>query len=259
MLATETDLFSGKVRRVSPSDARPTLRRSWRLFTAFRVEQTDPDYFYGMLAADSVAQIGLYEPLASKRVLDVGGGPGYFSAAFRNVGATYNSLDADLGELSGLGDPEPGTVLGSGMKLPFRDASFDVTYSSNVLEHVVRPWAMADEMVRVTKPGGLVFLSYTLWWGPWGGHETAPWHYLGGHWAARRYERKHGHPPKNVFGESLFPVTAAAGLRWANSQVDAVVIEYIPRYLPRWAWWVLRVPGVREVFTWYLELVLRKK
>ena len=38
-------------------------------------------------------------------------------------------------------------------------------------------------MVRVTKPGGLVFVSYTVWWGPWGGHETAPWHYLGGRFA----------------------------------------------------------------------------
>ncbi len=97
------------------------------------------------------------------------------------------------------------------MQLPFADDSFGVTYSSNVLEHVSEPWTMADEMVRVTRPGGLVFLSYTLWYGPWGGHETAPWHFLGGHRAARRYEKKHGHPPKNVFGTSLFPVTAAAG------------------------------------------------
>lgn len=229
------------------------------MFRAFRVEQSDPDHFYGMLAQDSVDQIGSYERLDGKRVLDVGGGPGYFADAFRRAGATYNSLDADLGELSGLGDPEPGTVLGSGMQLPFRDASFDVTYSSNVLEHVAKPWTMAEEMVRVTKPGGLVFLSYTLWWGPWGGHETAPWHFLGGHRAARRYEREHGHPPKNVFGESLFPVTATGGLRWADGQSEAIVVRKLPRYLPRWAWWVLRVPGLREVVTWNLALVLRKK
>lgn len=212
-----------------------------------------------MLAKDSVAQIGSYHRLDGQNVLDVGGGPGYFSQAFREAGATYNSLDSDLGELSGLGDPEPGTVLGSGMALPFRDGSFDVTYSSNVLEHVNRPWTMADEMVRVTKPGGLIFLSYTLWWGPWGGHETAPWHFLGGHRAAKRYERKHGHRPKNVFGESLFPVTAAGGLRWADNQKGAVVVAKVPRYLPRWAWWVLNVPGLREIATWNLALVLRKK
>ena len=212
-----------------------------------------------MLAQDSVDQIESYHRLDGQRVLDVGGGPGYFAEAFRAAGATYNSLDADLGELSGRGDPQPGTVLGSGMQLPFRDGSFDVTYSSNVLEHVNLPWTMADEMVRVTKPGGLVFLSYTLWWGPWGGHETAPWHFLGGHRAAGRYERKHGHPPKNVFGTSLFPVTAAGGLRWVDHQTGAVVVAKLPRYLPRGAWWVLRVPGIREVLTWNLALVLRKK
>ncbi|MCW2798740.1 MAG: SAM-dependent methyltransferase [Aeromicrobium sp.] len=212
-----------------------------------------------MLAKDSVDQIGSYQDLDGRWVLDVGGGPGYFADAFRASGATYNSLDADLGELSGLGDPEPGTVLGSGMDLPFRDGSFDVTYSSNVLEHVVKPWKMADEMVRVTKSGGLIFLSYTLWWGPWGGHETAPWHLLGGHRAARRFERKHGRVPKNRFGISLFPVTAAAGLAWADQQQDSVVVERLPRYLPKWSWWVLRVPVLREVVTWNLALVLRKK
>lgn len=223
------------------------------------MEQTDPDHFYGTLARDSVAQVGSYGSLDGRWVLDVGGGPGYFADAFRSAGATYTPLDADLGELSGLGDPMPGTVLGSGMQLPFADGSFGVTYSSNVLEHVPQPWTMADEMVRVTEPGGLVFISYTLWYGPWGGHETAPWHLLlGGHRAARRYTRTHGHPPKNVFGTSLYAVTAAAGLAWARRQSGAEVVALVPRYLPRWAWWVLRVPGLREVVTWNLAIVLRK-
>lgn len=250
---------SGIVGPVPVQPFRPTFRRSLSLYKAFKVEQTDPDHFYGTLARDSVDQIGTYADLDGAWVLDVGGGPGYFADAFRAAGATYNSLDADLGELSGLGDPEPGTVLGSGMQLPFADGSFDVTYSSNVLEHVNRPWTMADEMVRVTKPGGLVFLSYTLWYGLHGGHETAPWHFLGGHRAARRYERKNGKPPKNKFGESLFVVTASAGLRWARSQTGGHVVATIPRYLPRWAWWVLRIPGLREVVTWNLAIVLRKK
>lgn len=243
----------------APVPLRPTWARSWRLFRAFRVEQTDPDHFYGTLADDSVRQVATYAPLDGEWVLDVGGGPGYFADAFRAAGARYTALDADLGELSGRGDPEHGTVLGSGMQLPFADDAFGVTYSSNVLEHVPEPWTMAQEMVRVTRPGGLVFLSYTLWWGPWGGHETAPWHFLGGHRAARRYERRHGHPPKNVFGESLFAVTAAAGLHWAREQTEAEVVALVPRYLPRWTWWVLRVPVLRDVVTWNLAIVLRKR
>ena len=238
---------------------RPTLHRSWRLLRAFRVEQSDPDHFYGTLAADSVGQVRSYAPLDDQWVLDVGGGHGYFAEAFRAAGARYTALDADLGEMSGRGQPEAGTVLGSGMELPFADDSFDLTYSSNVLEHVRDPWRMADEMVRVTRSGGLVFLSYTLWWGPWGGHETSPWHYLGGVRAARRYERRHGHRPKNVFGTSLFAVTAASGLRWARAQRNSEVVALVPRYLPRWLWWVVHVVGLREVVTWNLAIVLRKR
>lgn len=237
----------------------PTLRRSVRLFRAFRLEQTRPDVFYGELAKDSVGQVGQYAALEGCRMLDVGGGPGYFRRAFEDAGATYFALDADVGELSGLGSISARTVLGSGLQLPFADASFDVCYSSNVLEHVSDPWRMADEMLRVTRPGGITFISYTVWYGPWGGHETAPWHYLGGHRARRRYTRRHGHEPKNRFGESLFPVTVAAGRRWARTQTEAEVLDVVPRYNPRAARWLSAVPVLREVVTWNLVIVLRRR
>ncbi len=237
---------------------RADLARSVRLLREFRYEQPDPGRFYSALAADSVGQVGSYAPLSGASLLDVGGGPGYFREAFEAAGASYVALDADVGELSGRGDIHRVTVIGDGMRLPFADGCVDICYSSNVLEHVPDPWRMAAEMVRVTRPGGLVFLSYTVWWGPWGGHETAPWHLIGGGLARRRYARKHGHEPKNRFGESLFAVTVRDGLRWAERQPGVSLVAALPRYHPRWARWVLRVPGVREVVTWNLALVLRR-
>ena len=239
--------------------SRATWRRSVHLLQEFRLEQTDPARFYGALAADSAAQLAEVCDLDGALMLDVGGGPGYFRDAFAARGASYVALDADAGELAGQGDIDRGTVVGSGMQLPFRDAAFDVCYSSNVLEHVPDPWRMAEEMVRVTRPGGTVFVSWTLWFGPHGGHETAPWHYLGGRYARRRYRRRHGREPKNRFGESLFRVTVRDGLRWARNQQGADVVAVLPRYHPRWAWWVVRVPLVREVVTWNLVLVLRRR
>jgi hypothetical protein len=118
---------------------------------------------------------------------------------------------------------------------------------------------MADEMVRVTRPGGITFVSYTVWYGPWGGHETAPWHYLGGRRARERYRRRHGHEPKNRFGESLFPVTVKAGFDWARHQTEADVLGIIPRYNPRFAHWLTRVPVVRELVTWNLVIVLQRR
>lgn len=238
---------------------KPTLRRSVHLFRAFLKEQTDPDHFYRVLAGDSVAQVSSYVSLAGAVVLDVGGGPGYFAEAFRGAGARYVGLDPDVGELSARGEPDPGMIRASGTALPFRDGSVDVCYSSNVLEHVDDPWLMLAEMVRVTRPGGTVFMSYTPWWSPWGGHETAPWHYLGGHYARQRYEHRNGKPPKNAFGVSLFPVSVGAVRRWAHRQTGADVVETFPRYHPWWAKWITRVPVVREVASWNFVVVLRRR
>jgi SAM-dependent methyltransferase len=233
-----------------------TLSRSVDLFRAFLVEQTDPDRFYRALAADSVLQLSQYATLPGATVLDVGGGPGYFADSFRAAGARYVGLDPDVGELSARGAPAAGMIRASGTALPVATGAVDVCYSSNVLEHVRTPERMLDEMVRVTRPGGTVFVSYTPWLSPWGGHETAPWHYLGGEYARRRYARRTGHEPKNRIGHSLYPISIGAALRWARRTARADVVDVLPRYHPWWARWIVRVPGAREVLSWNLVLVL---
>ena len=66
---------------------RATTRRSVDLFRAFRLEQTQPDVFYGALARDSADQVAALHPLGGALLLDVGGGPGYFADAFGGRGA----------------------------------------------------------------------------------------------------------------------------------------------------------------------------
>jgi SAM-dependent methyltransferase len=232
-----------------------TLSRSIALFRAFLREQRDPDLFYGTLAADTVGQVSRLVPLEGAVVLDVGGGPGYFAAGFRASGARYVAVEPDA---EAFGCP-PGTVVGRGEALPVGTGTVDVCLSSNVLEHVPDPWALAGEMVRVTRPGGTVFVAFTPWLSPWGGHETAPWHYLGGERARRRYRRRHGREPKNRFGASLFPVSVAGALRWARACAGVDVVAAHPRYHPWWATWVVRVPGLREVLSWNVVLVLRRR
>jgi SAM-dependent methyltransferase len=239
-----------------------SLRRSIALFRAFRVEQSDPDRFYSLLAADSVREVARWCNLAAASVLDVGGGPGYFAEAFRAAGASYAGVDPDVGELSARGEVAANTVRASGLGLPFAGGSFDLAYSSNVLEHVPDPTAMAREMLRVTKPGGTVLISWTPWLSPWGGHETAPWHYLGGRFAADRYAARHGHRPKNDFGRSLFACSVGRMSHWAREAAvagDLRVVAMLPRYHPSWARWVIRVPGLREVVSWNAVLVLVKQ
>ncbi len=244
-----------------------TLRRSWRLLRSFRFEQTRPDLFYGGLAEDTAQLVAaLWDDseapdtgLQGARVLDVGGGPGYFAQAFARRGADYFGVEPDAGEMSAAGIDLANAVRGDGAALPFATDAFDVVYSSNVVEHTPRPWQMAEEMLRVTRPGGLVIVSYTVWLGPFGGHETGLWqHYVGGEFARDRYTRRHGHPPKNVFGTSLFAVSAADGLRWARRvRARGAAVRTFPRYHPWWAWWVTRVPGLRELATSNLVIAVR--
>lgn len=243
--------------------ARATLRRSVRLLSEFRFEQSDPARFYGALADDTAALVadlwqGAHGTAPSgQTVLDVGGGPGYFSDAFAAKGFHYIGVEPDPAEMhAGPAVEAKATYLrASGMALPIADGSVDVCLSSNVAEHVAQPWRLGAEMLRVTRPGGLVVLSYTVWLGPFGGHETGLWHYLGGARAARRYTRRHGHPPKNNYGSSLFAVSAADGLSWAAS--TGALVAAFPRYHPRWAWWMTAVPVFREFAVSNLVLVLR--
>mgnify|MGYP001040325836 FL=1 len=250
---------------LSATRQRATLRRSWTLLRALRHEQTTPEKFYRPLARDTASLLEalhrdlLGTSLRGRRVLDVGGGPGYFADAFAARGATYVPVEPDVGEMAAAGITVPGAVRGSGLDLPFRDDAFDLVYSSNVAEHVPDPWAMGDEMLRVTAPGGLCVLSYTVWLGPFGGHETGVWeHYVGGDFARDRYTARHGREPKNVFGRSLFAVSCADGLRWARSVAGAELVAAFPRYHPSWAWWLVRVPLLREFGVSNLVVVLRK-
>ena len=249
-----TDLFA----------RRATLGRSVRLLAEFRYEQRDPARFYGALAADTSDLVSdlwraTHGRQAGQTLVDVGGGPGYFATAFTAAGWDYIGVEPDPGEMHAAEQVRrggPGTFLrASGMALPFADGSVDVCLSSNVAEHVPRPWQLGAEMLRVTRPGGLAILSYTVWLGPFGGHEMGLTHYLGGARAAARYTRKHGHPPKNNYGSSLFAVSAADGLRWAAG--TGALVAAFPRYHPRWAWPVTSVPLIREFAVSNLVLVLR--
>lgn len=211
---------------------RADLARSARLLRAFRTEQAAPSRYYADLAGDTIGQLGQYLDLTGRIVVDVGGGPGFFVRELRGAGARAFCVDTDCGELSAQGRPESGSTLGSALRLPLASGTVDVCFSSNVLEHVGDWRAMITEMVRVTRPGGIVFVAFTNWLSPWGGHETSPWHYLGGERAAARYQRRHGSPPKNRFGHSLHPVSVADALAWTRSADGAVLVDAVPRYLP---------------------------
>jgi SAM-dependent methyltransferase len=243
-------------RAIKPS--RQGLARSIRLLRLFRLEQTQPEVFYTALAQDAANQLARHIELAGRTVVDVGGGAGHFTAAFRARGANCYLFEPDSTELLSAGEAPTGAVLADGYWLPVADASADVCFSSNVLEHVADPGGLIDELIRATKPGGLIYLSFTNWYSPWGGHEMSPWHLLGAGFAARRYISRYGHQPKHSVGRNLYRVHIGPVLRLMRSRPDVEILDAMPRYYPRWCRFVLRIPAVRELVTWNLLLIVRR-
>jgi len=234
------------------------LARSARLFRLFLGEQADPDRFYASLARDAVSQVEDYCELGGRTVVDVGGGAGHFTEAFRARGAACYLFEPDLAELASRGAVPAGAVVADGYWLPVRHGSADVCFSSNVLEHVPDPMGLIEEMIRAARPGGLIYLSFTNWYSPWGGHEMSPWHYLGPRFAERRYIRRHHREPKHKIGVTLYPVHVGPTLRLLRARRDIEVVEALPRYYPRWCKGLLWIPVLREIATWNLLLILRR-
>jgi SAM-dependent methyltransferase len=230
---------------------------SLELFRAFLREQDDPDGCYALLARHSVDQVEAYDgSVAGRTVVDVGGGSGYFTADFRRRGAQAWLFEPDVRELGEK--PPEGAVVADGYLLPLRDGVADVTFSSNVLEHVADPQTFLSELVRVTRPGGLIYVSFTNWLSPWGGHEWAPWHYLGAERARARHERRTGRPAKHSLGENLFAVHIGPTLRQVRARDDVTLVSARSRYWPFLGEAIVKVPGLREVATWNLLLILRR-
>ncbi|MFC8583814.1 class I SAM-dependent methyltransferase [Streptomyces sp. NPDC057217] len=234
----------------------PSFRRSLTLFRAFLREQDDPHTAYELLARDAADQIERHVRLDGRIVLDVGGGPGYFTREFRRRGAHGYLFEPDLAGLAS--DRRAGAVVADGYLLPLADGTADVCFSSNVLEHVRDPGTFLSELVRVTRPGGLIYVSFTNWLSPWGGHEWAPWHYLGAERARARYERRTGRPAKHRLGENLFAIGVGPTLRRVRDRDDVEIVSARSRYWPVLPGAVTRVPVLREFATWNLLLLLRR-
>jgi SAM-dependent methyltransferase len=247
-------------RRVDPASraSRFGLMRSVRLFRLFLAEQADPETFYASLAEHAVQQVAGHCELGGQTVVDVGGGGGWFTAAFQARGAYCYLFEPDPAELRGRTAAPAGAVVADGYWLPVRDGGADVAFSSNVLEHVPDPIGLIEEMIRVTRLGGLVYLSFTNWYSPWGGHEMSPWHYLGPGYAKRRYIRRHQREPKHEYGVNLFPVHVGPVLRALRARPDIEIVEARPHYYPRWCRLLVRLPGLREFVTWNLMLIMRR-
>lgn len=98
---------------------------------------------------------------ASLRALDVGCGGGLLAEEFARLGCQVTGVDPSEPSLATARAHASASGLtidyqvGVGEQLPFDDASFDLVYCCDVLEHVNDLQQVIAETARVLKPGGL--------------------------------------------------------------------------------------------------------
>lgn len=98
------------------------------------------------------------ERARSGRILDLAAGTGFSSLLLARAGAYVVPCDFSLGmlQVGRQGHPELPFVAGDATQLPFRDDAFDAVTISYGLRNVMDPIAGLREMLRVTRPGGVL-------------------------------------------------------------------------------------------------------
>jgi SAM-dependent methyltransferase len=113
-------------------------------------------------------------PAGSVRILDLGAGTGRQAARLAALG--YAVTAVDLPTSAYAGDRVHPVTEYDGRTLPFGDGTFDVVFSSNVLEHVHPLDGLLRETARVLAPGGrCVHLLPTPAWRCWTTVTYYPW------------------------------------------------------------------------------------
>lgn len=99
-----------------------------------------------------------FVPLAGKRILDIGCGVGMYVRRFRQCTDDVHGVDVEVDRVKQGALSLPNLAAAVGEHLPYRDASLDVVFLHEVLEHVDNDAETMAEANRVLRPGGHIVI-----------------------------------------------------------------------------------------------------
>lgn len=149
-------------------------------------------------------RISNFYPIDGRKVLEVGSGWGGICVEFAHAGGVVTGIEPDEEELqiSKLLNQVENTginfVQGCGENLPFADNSFDIVICNSVIEHVANVSKVISEMLRVLRPGGVIYLNTINYLFPFEGHYKIFFPPLFPKFLAKIYLRLRGRNPSFI-------------------------------------------------------------
>jgi 2-polyprenyl-3-methyl-5-hydroxy-6-metoxy-1,4-benzoquinol methylase len=120
------------------------------------------------------------KPNTNSVMLDYGCGEGgclydFHSQGIKIYGAEISSEMVKAGLKAGLNVQQITNID----QIPFENNSFDIIYLMQVLEHLSNPHVFLNELLRITKPGGVIYVavpnSKSFWKGIFGKNWVSGW------------------------------------------------------------------------------------
>lgn len=133
----------------------------------FRVYNLKHSEIYNSFEQNRIDNLisGIIKKRKNLKVLDVGAGTGNLSLKFLNRGCEVTASDVSINSLNLLrelsnNNPKLRLAIIKDEKLPFQNNQFDIVCTYSVLHHIHDYFFTVKEMIRVCKPGGLIYIDH---------------------------------------------------------------------------------------------------
>ena len=219
-------------------------------------KNSEKDYiaFQEFQAKKVIGQIKKYINPAGKLILDIGCGRGGYTKKFQDYGGRVISLDREMPPVMAA---FKAFVQGDATKLPFKDNTFDLVFSSSLIEHLPKPQLLLNEVKRVMKKDAIFYLSFPPFYSPVGGHQFKPFNVFLPEKAATFFSRKlygiRSYRYNDIYGKlQLMTIRKAKKLiKQSSLSIIAIKTRFLNLNLAG-------IPFLNELLTWHVEFFLKK-